>query len=56
MYDALKQLMEDAEKIGKIETVELHKYKRGWVEICGTVENGEKFSLRLVVEEKEDGD
>lgn len=55
MYEALKQLMEVAEKIGKIETVELHKYKKGWAEICGTVENGEKFNLRLVVEEKEDG-
>lgn len=56
MYNNFKSILTAAESIRKIETAELSDYKNGWVEVKGTTNAGDPFTLRLIVEGGENGD
>lgn len=56
MYNNFKIILAAAEAVGKIETAELSSYKNGWVEVKGTTNAGDPFTLRLIVEGGENGD
>lgn len=55
MYEIFKNMLETAEKIGKVEKAELSRYGKGWIDIYGTTESGDAFNLYLRLEEKKDG-